>query len=74
MKTVNEAGGLHDGIIVKKFIKQSSDPDDILKIGEFNCRLHDGESKWLGEFVYDKFERENPRVIFLLQNTMHALA
>lgn len=60
VKAVNEAGGLHDGIIVKKVCKATSDPGDILKIGEFNCRLHDGEGKGLGEFVNDWFESENP--------------
>lgn len=60
VKAVNEAGGLHDGIIVKKVCKVASDLSDIVKIGEFECRLHDGEGNGLGEFVNDWFERENP--------------
>ena len=60
VKAVNEVGGLYDGIIVKKVCKATSDPSDIVKIGEFNCRLHDGEGKGLGEFVNDWFESENP--------------
>jgi len=60
VKVVNEAGGLYDGIIVKKVCKATSNPSDIVKIGEFDCRLHDGEGKGLGEFVNDWFESENP--------------
>jgi len=60
VKAVNEAGGLYDGIIVKKVCKATYDPSDIVKIGEFDCRLHDGEGKGLGEFVNDWFENENP--------------
>lgn len=60
VKAVNEAGGLYDGIIVKKVCKAISDPGDIVKIGEFDCRLHDGEGRGLGEFVNDWFEIENP--------------
>jgi len=60
VKAVNEAGGLYDGIVVKKICKATSDPGYIVKIGEFDCRLHDGEGKGLGEFVNDWFENENP--------------
>ncbi|MGI9214896.1 MAG: hypothetical protein ACR2HS_04480 [Gammaproteobacteria bacterium] len=60
VKAVNDAGGLHDGIIVKKVCKVSSDLSDIVRIGEVECRLHDGEGKGLGEFVNEWFEKENP--------------
>ena len=60
VKAINEAGGLHDGIIVKKVCKVASDLSDIVKIGEFDCRLHDGEGNGLGKFVNDWFESENP--------------
>jgi len=59
LKTVEDAGGLHEGIIVSKVCKVSSN-DECVNIGGIDCILTSSEAKGLGKFVNEWFNTENP--------------
>jgi hypothetical protein len=61
VKAVNDAGGLYDGIIVKKVMEKGADAH-LVKIGGIDCTLHAGDKKvfGMGEFIKKWFEEKNP--------------
>jgi len=56
-KAVTDAGGLHDGIIVKKILRPSTGTE--IRIGKYVCWIHNGDAKGLGAFVDEWFEITN---------------
>lgn len=59
VKAVEAAGGLCDGIIVKKVMDVAANARSV-EIGGVPCVLHEGEGKGLGQFLKDWFDEKYP--------------